>query len=63
VGSRAFVEHVKTLLGFRAKGRNVIGGNEGYHLREGFASYKAFFGAGNDDIGLENTYFGGVNNE
>jgi hypothetical protein len=26
VGSRSFVEHVKALLGFRAKGRDVIGG-------------------------------------
>ena len=33
VGSRAFVENVKSLLGFRAKGRDVIEGNEGYQLR------------------------------
>jgi len=54
---------VKALLGFRAKGRDVIGGNEGYQLQEGSAFYKALFGAGNDDIGLENTYFWGVNNK
>jgi hypothetical protein len=63
VGSRPFVEKMKALLGFRAKGRDVIGGNEGYQLREGFAPYKVLFGAGNDDIGLENTYFWGVNDE
>jgi len=63
VGSRSFVEHVKALLGYRAKGRDVIGGNEGYQLREGSAPYKALIGAGNDDIGLENTYFWGLNNE
>jgi hypothetical protein len=64
VGSRVFVEQVKTLLGFRAKrGGEVIGGNEGYPLREGLALYKALFGAENDGIGLKNTYFLGVNND
>jgi len=63
VGSRSFVEHVKALLGFRAKGRDVIGGNEGYQLREGSAPYKALFGAENDDRGVENTYSWDVNNE
>jgi len=63
VGSRSFVEHVKALLGFRAKGRDVIGGSEGYQLRERSAPYKALFGVENDDIGLENTYCWGVNSE
>jgi hypothetical protein len=54
---------VKALLGFRANGRDVIGGNEGYQLREGSGPYKVLFGAGSNDIGLENTYFWGVNNE
>jgi hypothetical protein len=54
---------VKAFWGFRAKGRNVIGSNEGYQLREGSALYKALLGAENDDIGHENTYFWGVNNE
>ncbi len=63
VGSRSFVEHVKALLGFRAKGREVIGGSGGYQLREGSAPYKAFFLAENDDISLKNTYFWDVNNE
>jgi len=62
VGSRSFVGNVKALLGYRAKGRDVIGGNEGYQLREGSGPYKALFGAGSDDIGLENTYFWGINN-
>ena len=56
VGSRSFIENVKTLLGFRAQGRDVIEGCEGYQLREGAAHYEAFFEAGNDDIGPENTY-------
>lgn len=63
VGSRSFVEQVKALLGFRAKGRDVIGGSEAYQLREGSAPYKALFGAENDNIDLENTYFWDVNNE
>ena len=63
VGSRSFVENVKALLGFRAKGRDAIGGNEGYQLREGSARYKALFGADKDDIGPENIYFWSVDNE
>jgi putative transposase len=63
VGNRSFVENVKIFLGFRAKGRNVIGGNEGYQLREGSAPYEALFGAEKDDIGIENTYFWDANNE
>jgi len=63
VGNRPFVENVKTLLGFRAKGRDVIRGSEGYQLREGSAHYKALFGVENDEIGLENTHFWGLNNE
>jgi hypothetical protein len=50
-------------LDYRAKGKDVIGGNEGYMLREGSAPYKVLFGAENDDIGLEYTYFWGVNDE
>ncbi len=55
VGSRSFIENVKGLLGFRAKGRKVIEGCEGYHLREGGAHYQALFDAENDDIGPEST--------
>jgi len=60
VGSRLFIEEVKALLGFKAKGRAVIEGNEGYQLREDSADYKALFVAEKDDIGPENTYFGDV---
>jgi putative transposase len=56
VGSRPFIEKVKNILGFRAKGREVIEGFEGYQLRERSAGYEAFFGGQKDDIGLENTY-------
>jgi hypothetical protein len=44
-------------LGFRAKGRDVIEGGEGYQLRESSARYKALFEVKNEDIGLENTLF------
>jgi len=63
VGSRPFIEEVKALLGFKAKERAVIEGNEGYQLREESAHYKALFGAEKDDIGLENTYFWDVKSE
>jgi putative transposase len=56
VGSRPFVEEVKALLGFRAKGREVIEGGEGYQVREESVLYNALFGAGKEDIGPENTY-------
>jgi hypothetical protein len=56
VGSRPFIENVKNVLGFRAKGRKVIEGFEGYQLRERFGGYEAFFAAQKDDMGLENTY-------
>ncbi|MBL7174394.1 MAG: hypothetical protein ISS66_01090 [Desulfobacteraceae bacterium] len=63
VGSRSFIENVKALLGFRAKGRRVIEGSEAYHLREGSAHSGAFFGGENENIGIENIYFLDVNIE
>jgi hypothetical protein len=63
VRSRVFIEHVKDHLGFRAKEREVIAENEGYHPREGSAPYNAFFRAENAYIGLKNTYFAGINSE
>ena len=55
VGNRAFVEKVKTLLGFRAKGRKIKRIGEGYQVREGPGPYNAFFRAEKEDIGLKNT--------
>jgi hypothetical protein len=54
---------VKTLLGFKAKGRDVMEGGEGYHLREDAMPYTALLRAEKGDIGLENTYFWDINNE
>jgi putative transposase len=63
VGSVPFVEKVKILLGFRAKGREVIEGSEAFQLREEAADYRALFEAGNDYIGPENTFFWDLNAE
>jgi putative transposase len=63
VGSRPFIENVKVLLGYRAKGRDIIESSEGYQLREGATQYKALFGAEKDNIGPENSYLGDVNAE
>jgi hypothetical protein len=51
------------LLGFRAKGRDVIEGGDGYHLREEAAPYMALYEAEKGDIGPENTYFWDINAE
>lgn len=56
VGSRPFVDKVKALLGYRAKGREVIEGGEGYQVREGSVLYNALFVAGKENIGPENSY-------
>jgi hypothetical protein len=47
---------VKVLLGFRAKGRKIKEGGEGYQLREGPAPYNALFEAEKEDIDPENTF-------
>lgn len=57
VGNEVFIEKVKSLLGFKARGRNIVKGDEGYHLREEAAPYMALFEAIKGDIGTENTYF------
>jgi hypothetical protein len=44
VWSRPFIENVKALLGYRAKGRDIIEGTEGYQPWEGPAAYNALFG-------------------
>jgi hypothetical protein len=54
---------VKALLGFMAKGRDVIEGCEAYQPREGAAHYEAFFEAGNEDIGPENIYLWDIKGE
>ena len=51
VGNRSIIEKLKALLGFRAKGRKVQEGGEGYQLREDPAPYNALFEAKKGDIG------------
>jgi putative transposase len=62
-GSKAFIEKVKLLLGFKAKGRDIVKGEERYHLREEAAPYKALFDAERGDMGPENTYSWDINTE
>jgi hypothetical protein len=50
VGNRPFVEKVKALLGFQAKGRKMTRNVEGHQIREAPARYNAFFGAEKEDI-------------
>ena len=63
VGGKSFIEKVKSLLGFKAKGRDVIEDRGGYHLREEAAPYTALFRAEKNDIGPENACFWDVNTE
>jgi putative transposase len=57
VGSEGFVTATKERLGFRVKGREVVGGNGSYELRESAASYKAILGHENEGLRPENTHF------
>ena len=57
VGSKGFVESVKTLLGAIARGRKVREAAEIYQLREPSALYGSHFWVKSNDIGSENTYF------
>jgi len=61
VGNRPFVEKVKALLEFRAKGRKITRSEEGYQVREAPARYNVFLGTEKEDIGIENTYSWNLN--
>jgi len=63
VGSGPFIEKVKERLGFRARGRGVMQGAEGYQVREYSAPHTPLFGAEKDDIGPKNTYLWGINDD
>jgi putative transposase len=63
VGSRHFVEKVKALLGFRAKGRETIEGDEGFQVREGSVEYNAPSEAEREHIGPQNAFFWNTNGE
>jgi len=61
VGSKEFVEDVKTQLGGLAKGRKARGTGESYQLREPSASYESDLGVENGVIGVGNSYFWDIN--
>ena len=50
------MEKVKATLGFRAKGRKIIEGTEGFQVREEESAYNGFFDAEKRIIGRQNTY-------
>ena len=57
------MENVKSELGLKVKGRDVIEGIGGYQLREEAAPYMTLFRPKKDDIAPENAYFWDVNIE
>jgi putative transposase len=57
VGSEKFVKATKEKLGFKAKGREVIGGAGSYELKESPALYKGILVRENVPLRLENEYF------
>jgi putative transposase len=56
VGSESFVTMTKEKLGFKAKGREVVGGDGAYVLPEAPAPYNSFLGNENDALRPENAY-------
>ena len=63
VGSKSFIEHVKSILGGLVKGRKIKENGDGYQLRESSVPYGGFLETKNEDIGHRNTYFGEINTE
>jgi hypothetical protein len=55
--SEAFVGKTKSELGIRAIGREVVGADGVYELREGGVSYNGIFEGKNSGLRPENTYF------
>ena len=56
VGTKSFVERIKSLMGTMAVGRKNIGTGDSYQLREPAAPYNAHSEFKKDDIGPENTW-------
>ena len=56
VGSKAFVEKTKAELGIKAIGREVMGADGVYELREHDVSYNPNFVGENSGLKAENTY-------
>jgi len=61
VGSKGFVEKLRSVLIGSVSGRKVKEASEGYQLREPLVPYKVNFDVKNDDIGPENRHFWDIN--
>jgi len=61
VGSKGFVEKLKSILIGSVSGREVKEAGEGYQLREPSVPYKVNCDVKNDDIGHENRHFWDIN--
>ena len=57
VGSETFVTATKETLGDKGEGREVIGGDGSYELRESPAVYEGILGHGNAVLRLQNECF------
>ena len=57
VGNEAFVRETKERLGIRAVGREVMGDNGSYELRESEVPYQANFDPENGDLSQENAFY------
>ena len=60
VGSRGFVDRLKSILGVLTLGRKPIETGKSYQLREHSIPYGVHFGFKKGDIGPKNTYFWNV---
>ena len=56
LGGEEFVEDTKRKLGFRGRGRRVVGNEGSYQLREPEVAYTCDFHTENDVLRLENSY-------
>ena len=61
VGSKGFVEKLKSVLIGSVSGRKVKEAGEGYQLREPSVPYKVSFDVKNDNIDPENRHFWDIN--
>ena len=57
VGTEVFVRDTKERLGIKAVGREVMGDNGSYELREPQVSYQANFDPENGDLSQENAFY------
>jgi putative transposase len=57
VGSEEFVTAMKEALGFRAKGRSVVGRSGSFELRESSVAYGSILGPENAAIRPQNEHF------